>query len=61
MERQWNQREEIMDDDLTAGAGKRGQSVGVLQEKCGIAKEEAKRQVDKLKNIVEQFKNPIAS
>jgi len=37
---------ELTDDDLLAVEGKRDKLVGKLQEKYGIAKEEAERQVD---------------
>jgi uncharacterized protein YjbJ (UPF0337 family) len=46
----------IMNDELAAVAGKHEQLVGTLQEKYGIAKEEAKQQVDEFKKIVEQLK-----
>ena len=64
IEGQWKQRRgkavhhwgKLMNDDLAAIAGKHEQLVGTLQEKYGIAKEEAKRQVDEFKKIVEQLK-----
>lgn len=64
MEGQWKQRRgkavthwgKMMNDELAAVAGKYEQSVGKLQEKFGIAKEEAREQVDKYKNMVEQLK-----
>ncbi len=40
---QWGK---LTDDDLDTVAGKRDQMVGKVQEKYGIAKEEAERQVD---------------
>jgi uncharacterized protein YjbJ (UPF0337 family) len=40
---QWGK---LTDDDLDTMAGKRDQMVGKVQEKYGIAKEEAERQVD---------------
>ncbi len=46
----------FMNDELAAIAGKHEQLVGTLQEKYGIAKEEAKRHVDEFKKIVEQLK-----
>lgn len=36
----------LTDDELTQIAGKRDQLVGKIQEKYGIAKEEAEKQVD---------------
>jgi uncharacterized protein YjbJ (UPF0337 family) len=39
----WGQ---LTDDDLTMIAGKRDQLIGRLQERYGVAKEEANRQVD---------------
>lgn len=64
MEGQWKQRRgkakthwgKMMNDELAAVAGKHEQLVGKLQEKFGIAKEEAREQVDKYKNMVEQLK-----
>jgi uncharacterized protein YjbJ (UPF0337 family) len=46
----------FMNDELAAIAGKHEQLVGTLQEKYGIAKEEAKRHVDEFKKIVEQLR-----
>lgn len=40
---QWGK---LTDDDLETIAGRRDQLVGKLQERYGIAKEEAERQVD---------------
>ncbi len=45
-----------MNDELAAIAGKHEQLVGTLQEKYGIAREEAKRQVNEFKKIVDQLK-----
>jgi uncharacterized protein YjbJ (UPF0337 family) len=64
VEGQWKQRRgkavhhwgKLMNDELAAIAGKHEQLVGVLQEKYGIAKEEARRQVDEFKKIVEQLR-----
>jgi uncharacterized protein YjbJ (UPF0337 family) len=64
IEGQWKQRRgkavghwgKLMNDDLAAIAGRHEQLVGTLQEKYGIAKEEAKRQVNEFKKIVEQLK-----
>ena len=60
IEGQWKQRRgkavhhwgKLMNDDLAAIAGKHEQLVGLLQEKYGVAKEEAKKQVDEFKKIV---------
>jgi uncharacterized protein YjbJ (UPF0337 family) len=69
VEGQWKQRRgkavhhwgKLMNDDLAAIAGKHEQLVGTLQEKYGIAKEEAKRQVDEFKKIIEQLKKSNAN
>ena len=37
---------DLTDDDLDRAAGNRDQLVGKIQERYGIAKEEAQRQVD---------------
>jgi uncharacterized protein YjbJ (UPF0337 family) len=37
---------ELTDDDLERAAGGRDQLVGVVQERYGIAREEAEKQVD---------------
>ena len=37
---------DLTDDDLEVARGKRDQFEGLLQKKFGIAKEEAKRQID---------------
>lgn len=50
-----------MNDELAAIAGKHEQLVGVLQEKYGIAKEEARRQVDEFKTIVDHLKKSNAN
>lgn len=45
----------LTDDDLTVISGKRDQLVGRLQERYGIAKEEAERQADAfVQGITEQ-------
>jgi uncharacterized protein YjbJ (UPF0337 family) len=36
----------LTDDDLDQAAGKRDQLIGKIQERYGIAKDEAERQVD---------------
>ena len=46
----------MMNDELAAIAGKYEELVGNLQEKYGIAKEEAKGQIDEFKKAVEQLK-----
>jgi uncharacterized protein YjbJ (UPF0337 family) len=40
---QWG---DLTDDELEVARGKRDQFEGLLQKKLGIAKEEAKRQID---------------
>jgi uncharacterized protein YjbJ (UPF0337 family) len=49
-----------MNDELAAIGGKYDQIVERLQAKYGIAREEAKRQVDDFKNIVEQLKKSMS-
>ncbi|WP_375689406.1 CsbD family protein [Pseudooceanicola sp. LIPI14-2-Ac024] len=44
---QWGK---LTDDDLDKAAGKREQLVGKVQERYGIAKDEAERQVDEFAN-----------
>ena len=46
----------MMNDELAAIAGKYEELVGSLQEKYGIAKEEARDQVNEFKRAVEQLK-----
>jgi uncharacterized protein YjbJ (UPF0337 family) len=46
----------MMNDDLAAIAGRYEEYVGRLQEKYGIAKEEARAQVDKFKKTIAQLK-----
>ena len=46
----------IMNDELAAIAGKYEELVGKLQERYGIAKEEASGQVNDFKKTVEQLK-----
>ncbi len=46
----------MMNDELAAIAGKYEELVGRLQERYGIAKEEADRQVGDFKKTVEQLK-----
>jgi uncharacterized protein YjbJ (UPF0337 family) len=40
----------LTDDDLTLIAGKRDQLVGKIQERYGIAKEAAEKQIDEFEN-----------
>lgn len=64
MEGQWKQQRgravyhwgRTMNDELAAILGKYEELVGKLQEKYGIAKDEAKHRVDEYKIIVEQLK-----
>lgn len=44
---QWG---ELTDDDMAKVNGKREELVGVIQERYGIAREEASRQVDEWKD-----------
>src|SRR3989304_5918195 len=69
VEGQWKQKRgkavlhwgKVMNDELAAIAGKHEQLVGILQEKYGVAKEEAKKHVDEFKHIVAQLKKTNAS
>jgi len=64
MEGEWKQRRgkamhhwgKVMDDDLAAIAGKYDEFVGKLQERYGIAKEEANQQVKVFKETIERLK-----
>jgi uncharacterized protein YjbJ (UPF0337 family) len=64
LEGKWKQRRgkavyhwgKMMNDELSAILGKYEELVGKLQEKYGIAKDEARHQVDEYKIIVEQLK-----
>jgi uncharacterized protein YjbJ (UPF0337 family) len=64
IEGQWKQRRgkamhhwgRIMNDELAAIAGKYEELVGKLQERYGIAKEEAKRQGDEFKQTIDLLK-----
>jgi len=42
----------LTDDDLTTIAGKREQLAGVLQQKYGLAKEQAEKQLDEFINTM---------
>jgi uncharacterized protein YjbJ (UPF0337 family) len=69
VEGQWKQRRgkavshwgKMMNDELAAVAGKHEQLVGILQEKYGIAKEEAKRQVVVFKKSIARLQKSNAS
>lgn len=50
----------MMNDELAAVAGKHEQLVGILQEKYGIAKEEARRQVGEFKKTIDKLKKSNA-
>ena len=42
------------DDDLTVVAGKRDQLAGVLQQRYGLAKDQAERELDDFVNAVDR-------
>ncbi|MBF8296944.1 MAG: hypothetical protein HW389_3489 [Bacteroidetes bacterium] len=54
-------RRKMMNIELAAIGGKYDKLVERLQANYGIAKEEAQRQVDDFKNIVEQLKKSITA
>jgi uncharacterized protein YjbJ (UPF0337 family) len=64
MEGEWKQRRgkavhhwgKVMNDDLAAIAGKYEELVGRLQERYGIAREEANQQVKDFKKTIGQLK-----
>ena len=64
MEGQWKQRRgkavhhwgKLMNDDLAAIAGKYEEFVGRLQERYGIAREEANQQVKNIKKTIGQLR-----
>jgi uncharacterized protein YjbJ (UPF0337 family) len=64
MEGEWKQRRgkavhhwgKVMNDDLAAIAGKYEELVGRLQERYGIAKEEANQQVKDFRRTIAQLK-----
>ncbi len=68
VEGQWKQKRgkavhhwgRLMNDELAAIAGKHEQLVGILQERYGIAKEEARNHVDEFKRIVGLLKQSNA-
>ena len=43
VKQQWGK---LTDDDLTTAAGKRDQMLGLLQQRYGIAKERAEKEID---------------
>ena len=51
----------MMNDELAAVAGKHEQLVGILQEKYGVAKEDAKRQVIEFKKSIDLLKKSNAN
>ena len=69
VEGQWKQRRgkavshwgKMMNDELAAVAGKHEQLVGILQEKYGVAKEEAKQQVIEFKKSIDLLKKSKAN
>jgi uncharacterized protein YjbJ (UPF0337 family) len=69
VEGQWKQRRgkavshwgKMMNDELAAAAGKHEQLVGILQEKYGVAREEAKRQVIEFKKSIDHLKKSNAN
>jgi len=69
VEGQWKQRRgkavhhwgKLMNDELAAIAGKYEQLVGILQEKYGVAKEDARRQVVEFKKLEKSNANLIRS
>jgi len=69
VEGQWKQRRgkavhhwgKLMNDELAAIAGKHELLVGILQEKYGIAKEDAKRQIEAFKKTIDQLKKSNAN
>jgi uncharacterized protein YjbJ (UPF0337 family) len=69
VEGQWKQRRgkavshwgKMMNDELAAVAGKHEQLVGILQEKYGVAKEEAKQQVIEFKKSIDRLKKSNAN
>ena len=69
VEGQWKQRRgkatrhwgRLMNDELAAIGGKHELLVGILQEKYGIAREDARRQVVEFKKVIERLKKANAS
>jgi uncharacterized protein YjbJ (UPF0337 family) len=56
-----NDWKNMLNDERTAIVGKYDQFMEILQNNIGDAKKEARRQVDALKTIVEQFRNPAGN
>jgi uncharacterized protein YjbJ (UPF0337 family) len=64
LEGEWKQRRgkavhhwgRMMNDELAAIAGKYEELVGRLQSRYGIAREEAQRQIDEYKRMVDQLR-----
>jgi uncharacterized protein YjbJ (UPF0337 family) len=54
---QWGK---LTDDDLDKAAGKRDQLLGRIQERYGIAKDEAERQLDEWTRRDEQYWRDVA-
>lgn len=52
LKEQWGK---LTDDDLTKAAGKRDQLLGVVQERYGIALEEAETQVKKFEEAAKAY------
>lgn len=50
-----------MNDELAAIGGKHELLVGILQEKYGIAREDARRQVAEFKKVIERLKKANAT
>ncbi|PQO31971.1 CsbD family protein [Bremerella cremea] len=46
---QWGK---LTDDDMEVIAGKRDELVGKIQQRYGVAKEEAERQIDQFRNAL---------
>ena len=49
-----------MNDELAAITGKHDELVGILQEKYGVAKEQAAKQIREFKRIITQLKKSNA-
>ena len=69
VEGQWKQRRgkavhnwgKVMNDELATISGKHEQLVGILQEKYGVAKEDAKRQVVEFRKTIDLLKKSNAN
>lgn len=44
----------LTDDDLQMIAGKRDKLTGIIQQKYGLAKQEAEKQIDEFEKVIEQ-------